>query len=832
MKDRIMRTTISDASLITGFLYDLNCYRKLLFFLCLSQSSIVKALNHRHRHFQAVLILTALFGLGCRNEIFDHIRRDKTHSVAETHYQQISYMPHDAAANTNASWETVGAETEAPWSIEHEPPDEYLDLTIEQALQIALQNATILNDLGATILQSPSRVHSRLDPEIMETDPQFGVDAALSQFDARFRSIGEIQDNDRPYNNFFVGGGTQLFRQDYHDYLLELSKKSATGTEFSARNMFDYDANNREQNLFPSAWETQIEMEVRQPLLQGAGVEFNRIAGPNGRPGALQGIVIARLNTDIAITEFEMGLRDFISNVENAYWDLFFAYRLLDTRLDARDQSLKTWKSTIAQIDQKGITAAKEAHAREQYYRFDEDVQNALAGRTRNATKTGNGSQPGTFVGAGGLFVAERRLRLLMGLPIKDQAVIRPISEPKISPVEFEWTSLVNEALAQRPELKKQRQLLKSLDLQRSASKGFTKPRLDAYGRYRFRGLGDHLVGSTSTPTPTLNQGAVEDLFGGQFQEWELGVEMTVPVGFRQGHAAVRNLELQMARARAKLQEQERQIVHDLSNAIAEMQRAQKVSEISYNRLVSAQQRFESLSEELDAPEEILDAQVRLADAKSNYYRSLVEHEAALRNIHYEKGSLLPFRNVILTDHYLDQENTYWESCRSDQTDLARVNSDTVPSKLIGAESPTHKMNEDDLALNPSFEEVSAGSPSEIILPPLEQCDNQLTSEFVKHDPRSIDPSEMSQEAYREILAEHPIQIPTISSPSQSADSNRVAKSVESLPYIDLEQDSPVQLISETAPHHNVNKLPPLPDTDDDWRDAKTVELESVTKPK
>lgn len=784
-------------------------------------------------------MLPALLSLGCQHALFDHIRRDKSHSAvetaAETHYKQITCMPHDATTQACESWATGSSETEAPWSIEHELPAEYLDLTIEQALQIALQNATILNDLGATILKSPLRVHSRLDPGIMETDPQFGVEAALSQFDARFRSIGEFQDNDRPYNNFFVGGGTQLFRQDYHDYLLELSKKTATGAEFSARNLFDYDANNRAQNLFPSAWQTQIEMEVRQPLMQGAGVEFNRIAGPNGRPGALQGIVIARLNTDIAITEFEMGLRDFISNVENAYWDLFFAYRLLDTRLDARDQSLKTWKSTISQIDQKGITAAKEAHAREQYYRFEEDVQNALAGRTRNATKTGNGSQPGTFVGAGGLFVAERRLRLLMGLPIKDQAVLRPVSEPKISPVDFEWTLLVNEALAQRPELKKQRQLLKSLDLQRSASKGFTKPRLDAYGRYRFRGLGDHLIGSTASQTTNLNQGAVEDLFGGQFQEWELGVEMTVPVGFRQGHAAVRNLELQIARARAKLQEQERQIVHDLSNALAEMQRAQKVSEISYNRLVSAQQRFESLSEELDAPDEILDAQVRLADAKSNYYRSLVEHEAALRNIHYEKGSLLPFRNVVLTDHYLDQKNTYWENCRSDQDELARVTSDTMPSPLFGLfgpESPSPETDADDLELNSSFEDVSADPPPAIIPPPLEQCDNQVPAESVKHRPPAIDPLETSQEPSLEILADHPIQIPTISHPTQSADLDQVNESVEPLPYVELEPDSPVQIVSETDRSPKINNLPPLPTEDDEWRNAKTVELETGPKPK
>jgi len=36
------------------------------------------------------------------------------------------------------------------------------------------------------------------------------------------------------------------------------------------------------------------EAYARQPLLQGGGVDFNRIAGPNGTPGLINGVVIAR----------------------------------------------------------------------------------------------------------------------------------------------------------------------------------------------------------------------------------------------------------------------------------------------------------------------------------------------------------------------------------------------------------------------------------------------------------------------------------------------------------------------------------------------------------
>ena len=61
-------------------------------------------------------------------------------------------------------------------------------------------------------------------------------------------------------------------------------------------------------------------------------MEFNRIAGPITTPGVYNGVLIARLNTDVALTDFEIAVRDLVSNVENAYWDLYFGYRVLDAR--------------------------------------------------------------------------------------------------------------------------------------------------------------------------------------------------------------------------------------------------------------------------------------------------------------------------------------------------------------------------------------------------------------------------------------------------------------------------------------------------------------------
>ena len=211
-------------------------------------------------------------------------------------------------------------------------------------------------------------------------------------------------------------------------------------------------------------------------------------------------MLVARLNTDVALTDFEIAVRDLMSNVENAYWDLYFGYRDLDAKIKARDEALETWRSVYAlyEAGRTGGEAENEAQAREQYFRFQEDVQNALSGEILDGTRIGNGSGGGTFRPTGGVLVAERRLRLLMGLPPSDGRLIRPTDEPIMAKVDFDWEQASGEAAMRRAELRRQKWQIRRRELELIASKNFLLPRLDAVGRYRWRGFGDDLTWSTT----------------------------------------------------------------------------------------------------------------------------------------------------------------------------------------------------------------------------------------------------------------------------------------------------------------------------------------------
>lgn len=527
---------------------------------------------------------------------------------------------------------------------------QYWNLTLEETVRLAMLNSPILRDLGGAVVRTPELSRTSVDPAIIETDPRFGVEAALSAFDAQLNSVLLAQRIDRQLNNNFLGNQGYL-NGDRDDWDTEIVKRSATGTRFALRQHWDHDRDNNPGNRFTDGgWTVWYEGEARQPLLQGAGLWFNRIAGPGATPGVYNGVVIARIRTDISLAEFEIALRDFVSNVENAYWDLYYAYRDLDAKLRARDTALETWRriQALYEAGRRGGEAEKEAQAREQYFRFEADVQDSLAGRPLDGTRTNNGSRPGTFRGLPGVLVNERRLRLLMGIPPQNQQLIRPSDEPFPASVTFDWSMISSEAIARRAELRQQRWEVKRREMELIASRNLLLPRLDLKGVYRFRGFGDGLL-NTDTSVPQFDN-AYQNLTTGDFQEWQAGFEFSMPLGFRQAHAGMRNAELLLARSRMVLKSQEQEVLYDLCQAVGEMDRAFVVMQTNYNRMIAARQQVVAVQAAFadDKVEfiAVLDAQRRQAEAEAQYYRSRVEYAVGVKNVHFEKGTLLDYLGV------------------------------------------------------------------------------------------------------------------------------------------------------------------------------------------
>jgi hypothetical protein len=518
--------------------------------------------------------------------------------------------------------------------------DKIRPMTLNDCIAQALSSSRVMKDLGVTVVRSPQSVTTNLDPALVYTDPRLGEEAALSAFDANLFASSMYEDNDRGLNNRFFGVDGNL-RQDLSTSQLGINKRSATGGLFGVRNVTIYDRNNQQTNRFvPFSWENYLEAQVRQPLLQGAGTEFNRIAGPGSAPGQFNGVLLARIRTDTNLVEFEKSVRDYLADVENAYWDLYYAYRDLDARIQARDIA----KLTLEDLKLKLASTGRQAQAEEQVFRFQSEIVDSLNGRVIDGTRNNNGSTGGTFRGIGGIRVSERKLRFICGMPINDGTLISTADTANQARVLYDWDEAIQEALSQREELRRQRWVIKQRELELIASRNFLKPQLDMVSQYRMRGFGEDLYG-TQSATSTF----------GQYQEWQLGLEYQIPVGFRRANAGVKNAQLALVRESEVLREQERAVHFGLSNAINESKRAHDnlvLQEKRLNSIVAQLNAIDLRNESGEAAE--LDVRLethrRLLDARLRFHQAEVEHMLALRNVNVEKGTLLRYCNVFLNE--------------------------------------------------------------------------------------------------------------------------------------------------------------------------------------
>jgi hypothetical protein len=283
----------------------------------------------------------------------------------------------------------------------------------------------------------------------------------------------------------------------------------------------------------------------------------------------------------------------------------------------------------------------EESLAREQYFLFQTQVVNSLSG-----VGTGTSTTQTRF----GIYALERRLRLLMGIDVNDQRLLRPSDEPSKAEIVFDWDESVDHAMFRRVELRRQKWTVKQREMELIASRNQLLARLDLVGQYRWRGFGDDLLGSRDIE----NGSAFRDLFGGDLQGWGLGLELSAPIGNRIGHAAVRQAELLLSRERALLREQERSILAELSEAFSETDRAYEQARYNYNRIIAARQRLSGEQTRYEFGQGVLqfvlDAQSRVADAEAEYFRSLVDYNLALAEVHYAQGTLLDYAGVHLSE--------------------------------------------------------------------------------------------------------------------------------------------------------------------------------------
>ncbi len=537
-------------------------------------------------------------------------------------------------------------ESHAPRTIENAKVEEFWDLPLEEAVQIALHNSKVVRTLGPlrqfgqVIGGAPERLSSGAngvatiyDVAIQETG-QSGVEQALSTFDAIFSSTATWDNTDRGQNTQITNTiNAPIFQQDVVNFENEITKLSADGTQWFFRNVSTYTGSNnlltRQTRQVPSDWLTAFEAEFRRPLLRNRGAQVNRIP-----------VVLARIRTDLSLIDFQSSVAELLNSVERAYWELYFFYHQLNAAKQGRDSALASWQKVQAlyEAGSPGGEAEREAQAKEQYFTFQDRVEQAQ----------------------NDLFKVETRLRYLMGLAPTDPRFIRPSDKPTHAKVAFDWNMVVEEAAAKSPALRRQGWNIKAREMELIAARNQLLPQFDAIALYRWLGQGDRWSSNAQDPAnvdpttggPLFPLNAVDNLFSGDRQEFRVGFDFNMPLGLRREMSQVRSSQLALARERARLHDMELEGMHILTDAMQDLSADYRSVNTVFQRRVAAEEQVKAVEASYlagTAPLDLLlDAQRRQADATIAYYQSLINYNLSILNMHLRKGSIFEYHGVVL----------------------------------------------------------------------------------------------------------------------------------------------------------------------------------------
>lgn len=518
------------------------------------------------------------------------------------------------------------------------------DMPLSEAIHTAIANNKMIRTRAGApqLLANPTNSPSVYDPALRATGFLFGsrgVEAALADFDAQFTSSmlwgrNETYANQAANPNFVNTSDTGVFTS-------QLSKTMATGATFALNHNWNYLGSNNPASLFPSSYSGLTSATFTQPLWAGAGVDFNRIAGPNRSgfgaiTGVSQGVSIARINEDISVADFESAVITMVRDVEDLYWDLFLAYRQYDAEIRNRESALRSWREVKAKMEvgASGGNAAAEAQARENYFDTRARVEQALSN----------------------IYTSENQLRRLIGLPVNDGRLIRPADEPLEAEYVVNWESSLAEALTKRVDLRRQKWQVKSLELQRIAAQNAANPQLNFVSSYQVNGFGDKLLSYHNADGITTQgyNSAYGTMTRGDLTGWTMGLQFAVPVGLRAARSLLENTELQLVKARAALAAQELDISHDLAESLQRIDVAYMNARTNFDRRVASERRVEATQAEYEAGvrdatlDLVLRAQASKAVAEIAYFTSLVNYNKAINELHQRRGTVLEVNNISI----------------------------------------------------------------------------------------------------------------------------------------------------------------------------------------
>ena len=251
--------------------------------------------------------------------------------------------------------------------------------------------------------------------------------------------------------------------------------------------------------------------------------------------------MLARIDTERSYFQLKDSVQEQVRGVIEAYWNLVFAR----TDVWARRRQLDQLREAVRRIKAR---YEKSIDNRADLAQADLALANARANLVSSEAN---------------VLQREAALRNILGIPPSDNSVYIPVTPPINDQFVADWPSIVQIAQERRPDLVELKLILEADNQLLIQANNNALPRLDAVALYRWNGLEGEMPNGD-----LLRSGP------GQFADWTLGVNFSVPIGLRAGRAGLRRVELLIARDRANLDQGMHATVHSLATNVRSLDQA------------------------------------------------------------------------------------------------------------------------------------------------------------------------------------------------------------------------------------------------------------------
>jgi outer membrane protein TolC len=553
-----------------------------------------------------------------------------------------------------------------PRTTEFPEAEEIWHMTLPEAIKIGLDNSEVIRVIslgaqgiplggfeptplntgaGAGVASSlgAGTLSSVYDPAIQETQ----IATALAAFDANFTTSILWGHSTTPVNNSLSAGVIPtaikyplIFDQDTATFQSTLQKRAANGAVLQIQHNVSYLYSNSPANVYPSAYTTNTQLSITQPLLGGTA------QNPSGLEANRANIVIARLNADASVWNFKAAVMAHVRSIEQQYWSLSQQQIALWSRETAVKLGEEILRRERAELEVGRATRADVAEAEQQLENFKLNLVSATSD----------------------VITTERQLRNILGLPPADNRRIVPDTAPTEARLEPDWETSVAQMLAFQPDIVQQQLLVRLTELQLLLARNQLLPQLNLNALYQFNGLAHQLDGAeavmagagiTALNPLTARQNSSKGVntlpqHYNDFNQWQVGLTFSMPIGFRAPLANVRQSQYQLLRQRAFLQQIVHQTTHSLARFFLEVDANYKQFRTAQRLRDAAQQRLEAqrafYEEGRITIDRLLDAVSQYANAIATEAQYKTSYNTSIAALEEAKGTLLAYDNIAVNE--------------------------------------------------------------------------------------------------------------------------------------------------------------------------------------